>query len=117
MVKRFGSLAEILELLSVSYIPEYKFHHKRKFRLDYYLPDYQIGLEYEGIYSNKSRHRTISGYRRDIEKYNLVALEGIMLLRFASDHLASGEARKIIEDAISLKTSNSNGDESSGRSG
>lgn len=103
MAQRFKDLGTVLGILGVRYCKEYKFHDRRKWRLDYALPDYMIALEYEGIYGPKSRHLTVGGYRKDVEKYNEAALYGWTLLRFTHDHLASGEALNILERAINLK--------------
>jgi len=107
MAQRFKDLGEVLTILGIEYETEHKFHDRRKWRLDYVIPDYKIALEYEGIYGPKSRHLTVGGYRKDVEKYNEAALYGWLLLRFTHDHLASGEALNILERAIGLKRDNS----------
>lgn len=107
MAQRFSDLGSVLQILRVRYETEYKFHERRKWRLDYVVPDHAIALEYEGIYGPKSRHLTVGGYRKDVEKYNEAALYGWLLLRFTHDHLASGEALNILERAIALKRDNS----------
>jgi hypothetical protein len=61
---------------------EYKFHVERNFRLDYFIPALKLGIEYEGIMSEKSRHTTVTGYSKDTDKYRLAALEGINVLRY-----------------------------------
>ena len=62
---------------------EYKFSN-RKFRFDYYIEELKLAIEYEGIYTKKSRHTTTSGYTRDTEKYNLATLNGIFILRYTA---------------------------------
>jgi hypothetical protein len=61
---------------------EYKFHVERNFRLDYFIPALKLGIEYEGIMSEKSRHTTVTGYSKDTDKYRLAAMEGINVLRY-----------------------------------
>ena len=53
----------------------------RKWRLDYCFPDLMIAVEYEGIFANKSRHTTISGFTGDVEKYNMATAMGYKLFR------------------------------------
>ena len=66
------------------FIKEYRFHYVRRFRLDYFIPALQIGIEYEGIVSRKSRHTTITGYTNDCTKYNLAQMNGIIVLRYTA---------------------------------
>lgn len=66
----------------LTYIEEFKFLEKRKFRFDWYVEELRLGIEYEGIVSNKSRHTSITGFTRDCEKYNLAQINGYDVLRF-----------------------------------
>lgn len=65
---------------------EYVFHPDRKWRFDLFLrfsADHKgIGIEYEGIGSEKSRHTTIKGYSGDTDKYREAAKMGITVLRY-----------------------------------
>lgn len=72
-------------------IPEFQFCQGRKFRADYYLPELNLLVEYEGIgtagdsgraYSGASRHTSLIGYSKDCEKYNLAQVLGYRLLRY-----------------------------------
>lgn len=83
----------ILKYLKVNYVAEHKFHKVRKFRFDWAIPDLMIAIEYEGMFaskksnsrnSGKSGHMTISGYAKDIEKYNLAVKGGWKLLRYCA---------------------------------
>ncbi len=67
-----------------NYVTELQFDEVRKFRFDWAIPSLKIGLEYEGIMSAKSRHTTISGYSKDIEKYNLAITLGWRVLRYTA---------------------------------
>ena len=81
----------------VEFVEEYKFHAKRKFRFDFAIPDKKIGIEYEGLMSEKSRHTTVIGYSKDTEKYNLAAADGWRVLRYTA--LTYG---KLLEDLKKL---------------
>ena len=86
-----------------SYETEYKFSKERKFRFDWFIPDFNLALEYEGIMSEKSRHTTVTGYTGDINKYNLALTLGFLVLRYNA--LNYQNAYKDIEKIKELKTS------------
>ena len=65
-----------------NYTTEYKFHSKRKFRFDWYIPGLKLAIEYEGIMSEKSGHTTVTGYTKDLVKYNLAIINGFRVLRY-----------------------------------
>lgn len=77
-------IADELSSISEGFIPEYKFLDNRKFRFDWAWPEKRIALEYEGVFSDKSRHTTISGYTKDSEKYNLATINGWRVLRYTA---------------------------------
>lgn len=56
-------------------------------RFDYAIPDYKFAVEYEGIFSTKSRHTTVSGYTGDTNKYNAAAILGWVVLRYTATNL------------------------------
>ena len=45
-----------------------------------------VAIEYEGIFSEKSGHTTLSGYKKDVEKYNLATKLGWKILRYTADN-------------------------------
>lgn len=63
---------------------EVQFHPARKWRMDYFIHELNCGIEYEGIFSAKSRHTTQSGYSGDCEKYSEAAKMGIKVLRYTA---------------------------------
>jgi hypothetical protein len=69
---------------SVSLETEYVFHPARKWRFDYAIPSLKIAVEYEGIFSDKSRHTTFSGYNADTDKYNTAAAMGWRVIRLTA---------------------------------
>lgn len=77
-------IKEILNKQNINFVEEHKFAPKRKFRFDLYLTDLNVGIEYEGLMSEKSRHTTIEGYSKDAEKYNLATCLGIKVLRYTA---------------------------------
>lgn len=81
-------------------VPELKFDKKRRYRLDFAIlkrvteeqarnfeygkGNIVAGVEYEGIFSEKSRHTNKIGYSKDTDKYRLAAMKGWPVLRYTT---------------------------------
>lgn len=61
---------------------EYRFCLERKWRIDYAFPELKIAIEIEGGIYIGGRHINPKGYIKDQEKYNKMAEEGWLLLRY-----------------------------------
>ena len=72
-------------------------HPTRKWRIDWYFPDAQLGVEFDGIFSAKSGHRTMGGRKNDYCKDLNAALAGIWVMRCCNDDVRSGLAATAIE--------------------
>lgn len=103
----FISLIKIT--LNLDIWPEFYFHTVRGFRIDYAIPVFnnlpvKIAIEKEGgLFMEKSGHNTGKGIQRDMEKNNLLQLEGWTLIRrepkdFEIDNCA--ETIRIIESVL-----------------
>lgn len=79
-------IMSVLKKSGLEFEEEYKFDEVRKFRFDWAIEKYSIAIEYEGIFSEKSGHTTISGYTKDITKYNLATKLGWQILRYTADN-------------------------------
>ena len=80
---------------------EYKFHSKRRWRLDFAWIDQKIGVEVEGgIWLPRSGHNTGVGISRDVEKGNALTLLGWKLIRVTGKMIKNGEALNIIESIL-----------------
>lgn len=66
---------------------------RRRWRLDYYWPDLNIGVEIDGImpWGRMGGHQTPSGFSADCQKHNLINIQGILLLRYTPNQLKSGQ--------------------------
>lgn len=73
-----------LKHYKLNVVSEYKFHPERRWKADWYLPDYNTIIEYEGLMAKKARHTTVTGYTKDCEKYNAATLMGIKVLRYTT---------------------------------
>lgn len=65
---------------------EYRFVPDRKFRFDWAVPSMKLAIEYEGIFSAKSRHTTHSGFTMDQDKYNRAALDGWTVIKYTASN-------------------------------
>jgi len=105
--KNVISIIKALNTVGIQCKTEYVFHPRRMFRFDIVvLPiENKIAIEYEGIFSEKSRHTTFRGYPEDCKKYRLATILGWRILRYTSVCIKgrNGEYR-VVEDVKKLLT-------------
>ena len=79
-------IKNMLKYNKIPFTEEYQFdiEKKRKFRFDIAIPERKIAIEYEGIFSEKSRHTNAQGYSTDAEKYTLAAMQGWEVWRYTA---------------------------------
>jgi hypothetical protein len=89
--------------LGIKCVPEFKFHDKRDWRIDFYIEygDVCLAVEVEGGVYTGGRHTTPKGFLGDMEKYNQLALYRIWLYRVIPDNLNSKETISNILKLIS----------------
>jgi very-short-patch-repair endonuclease len=78
----------------------YRFSTVRRFELDIAIPEHRIGVEIDGGVYTRQAHGSISGIKRDMEKHNLLVLQGWRVLRFRPDEVACGKAVEGIRDLL-----------------
>jgi len=78
-------------------IKEFRFHSKRRFRLDYYFPSVRLGVELEGGVWIKGGHIRPSGFVKDMIKYNLLTEAGIFLLRYEPKRIDYYQIKRVYE--------------------
>jgi len=75
---------------------EVKFCLTRRWRADYFFPNvisgYPLAVEIEGGAFSRGRHTRGAGFLKDMEKYNMLSIMGIALLRFTPTQVQNGEA-------------------------
>lgn len=82
--KQKGEMELIIKGMFSEYKKEYKFSQTRKFRFDFYIPSLNLGIEYDGLFSDKSRHTTVTGFTGDCDKMNHATILGYKVLRYTS---------------------------------
>jgi hypothetical protein len=77
---------------------EYVFMKTRKFRFDMLIHSIDIAIEWNGVVSERSRHLTLTGYSKDLEKINLAQINGFLVLQVTV--LNASKIYQWIESAI-----------------
>ena len=94
-----------LEQEKYTYVREFKFHPKRKWRFDFVInvlfatspnPENWIAVEIEGGTYSRGRHTRGVGFAKDCEKHNTAASMGWRVLRFPSEQVKDGSAIKFL---------------------
>ena len=80
--------------------PQYRFHSKRKWRLDFAWVDLKVAVETHGGTWSRGRHTRGGGFAKDREKMNAAILLGWRVLEFTSDMVSRGEAVEVTEQLI-----------------
>ena len=80
------------------------FDPRRKWRIDYFWPEFKLAVEIEGGLFTRGRHVTGTGSIGDIEKYNFLTLYGLRLLRFTPRQVKSGYAPAFIRAFLKGET-------------
>lgn len=94
------TLALQLKAYKVNFEREYRFCPERRWRADFYLPDYNLLVEVEGAIWTGGRHTRPKGFLADIEKYNTAQSLGFKILRVTPQAVKSGEAIKEIRQFL-----------------
>lgn len=77
-------IISVLKKSGLKFSDEFKFSPERNFRFDWALPDLMVAVEYEGIISEKSGHTSLTGYNKDVIKYNLATKLGWKVMRYTA---------------------------------
>lgn len=76
---------------------------KRKWRFDFAWPGAKVALEVEGGTWHNGRHARGKGIEKDIEKYNMAALLGWMVVRATTDMVHDNRAAEVVRAALMLR--------------
>jgi very-short-patch-repair endonuclease len=86
----------------VGWHPELRFHPTRKWRLDAAHEAMKLAVEVEGGAFVNGRHNRATGFLKDMEKYNELAIAGWRLIRVTPQQVKAGEALQLIERAMAM---------------
>ena len=82
------AIIEFCQSNNYELVQEYQFNPDRKFRADYYIPNLNCLIEYEGMGGKTKQgiggHQTLKGYTSNCDKYNSACILGFNLLRFTA---------------------------------
>jgi len=78
--------ARYLIFRNIKFVRQFKPFEKRKYKCDFYLPDYNTIIEIEGGQWIGGRHTRGKGFQMDIEKYNKLTLAGFKVYRLTTNH-------------------------------
>lgn len=81
-------------------VREYRFHPRRRWRLDLAWPDRRVAAEVEGGIWTRGRHVRPRGYEEDCLKYAEAVLCGWRLLRFTPGLIQDGHALSLLARAL-----------------
>ena len=73
---------------------------KRRWQVDFCWPDRRVCVELEGGVWKVGRHNSPTGFLKDMDKYNELALAGYTLVRATPAMVDSGAALDLIERAL-----------------
>lgn len=100
--KHHDFVADLVWQIKVAKLPmperEYKFHPKRKWKMDLAWVDRKISMEIDGgIWLPKGGHTSGGGFIKNAEKRNEAQLMGWHTYHVVPSQVKSGEALKLIE--------------------
>lgn len=62
---------------------EYRFDEVRRWRFDWCIPALKLAIEYNGVFSDKSRHLTAVGHTGDLNKLNAAQAQGWKVIQLS----------------------------------
>ena len=101
MATRRSDAPELLAIhlaeLGLEFVREYRFHEDRKWRADFFIAEYSILIEIEGSVWVQGRHTRGAGFLADMEKYNTATMQGYRVLRFSTQQVLDGSAKRFLK--------------------
>jgi very-short-patch-repair endonuclease len=98
------TLAFSLRWAHIEFIPEFRFHPRRKWRADFYIPAGKILLEVDGgtWLPGGGRHNRGQGYENDCEKLNEATALGFFVLRVTPRQIQNGKALEWVQHVLAI---------------
>ena len=100
IIQDIAFIQEVKRRFDTEVVTEYKFHPKRRWRVDFYLPEFGLCIEKEGGIWSGGRHTNSTGFLGDIEKYNEITAAGLSLIRVTTKSINKAETFDLIHRCI-----------------
>lgn len=85
-------------------VREHRFHAIRRWRLDFFWPQYRYAVEIDGgVNGRRGRHIRPAGFREDAIKEANAVLAGIAVMRFPGDMVTDGSAIALVEEYLNAR--------------
>ena len=97
------ALAHQLDMDGIDYVRELVFARPRRFRFDFALTSHRIAIEVEGGGWSGGRHTRGTGFKSDLQKYELAVRSGWTVYRCDPAMVSSGGAMDTIRILIAIK--------------
>lgn len=79
---------------------EFRFHPVRRWRFDIAMPRLRLAIECDGGLYIRGRHSRGKSQEDDYVKHNAAVVLGWRVLKFGPNHVKSGEALRVVEQAL-----------------
>ena len=79
---------------------EFRFHPTRRYRFDFCWAEQSLAAEVNGGTWIQGRHNRGSSIKAEYDKLNAAVLNGWRVLLFTGEHIKTGEALNVIEEAL-----------------
>lgn len=95
-------LGRHLTELGLPWKAEVRFHHLRRWRWDFALPEHRIAIEIQGALwaGRKGGHTGGKGMQRDMDKRNAGVMLGWRVLTFSTQDVLRGRARAFLKEHL-----------------
>lgn len=101
-IQDIAFIQEVKRRFDTDVVTEYKFHPKRRWKVDFYLPEFGLCIEKEGGIWSDGRHVHPSGFLSDCTKYNEITAAGLSLIRVTTQNINKSETFDLIKRCIEV---------------
>lgn len=91
------------DLKGLEIVKEHRFCPSRRWRFDYAIIDLKIAVEVDGAVWVGGRHNRAAGYVADMEKLNIAASMGWLVLRITTDDRFCTKTMNLIKSTVEYR--------------
>ena len=97
---KFEATWNLVAPKNIAFVREHRFHATRKWRFDLAFVKQRVAVELEGgIFHGRTGHSSVTGMKRDMEKYNAATLGGWRVLRYHAQDLRDRPVQ-VVEEVL-----------------